>query len=172
MYQRNIFYTLLLSMAVLWQTPVLAEIVKTKRKFPLAHQELMSKSQYVLTVNCQVIRSRAQSSLAGTITENYQMNWSVSVLDQRIHIESIYGVVDAHWQPDASQARLGSMTLMRSELVKLLGLEQELPQDSLLWHAEAPIMLPVIERGNRSIEQVLRHADDNGMLIVRMAVRI
>ncbi len=163
---------LLLSMAGLWQTPVLAEMVKKKRKAPLVQQELMSKAQYVLTVNCQVIRSRAQSSLAGTITENYQMNWSVSVLDQRIHIESIYGVVDAHWQPDASQARLGSMILMRSELVKLLGLEQELPQDSLLWHAEAPIMLPVIERSNRGIEQVLRHADDNGMLIVRMAVRI
>lgn len=172
----NFFYMLLLSVAtVLPATLLAAASPKAKPVAPATHvrpQELMSRSRYSLNMNCQVIRSRAQSSLAGTVTENYQMTWTVLVRDQRILIESMYGSVDAHWEPESANFSLGRITLTRAELVKLVGLEQELPQDALLWHADAPVMLPVMERSNRSLEQVLRHADDNGMLIVRLAVRV
>lgn len=131
-----------------------------------------SRSRYPIDVAYQVIRSRAQSSLAGTVTENYQMTWTVLVVDQRISIESSYSSVEAHWEPHSTNSKLGRVTLTRSDLIKLIGLEQELPQDAMLWQTDLPILVPVLDRANRGLDQVLRHADDNGMLIVRLAARV
>lgn len=169
------FYLLLLCAAVCGSSSastVRSRAPKRTVAVPKPVEDLQSRSRYALNVNYQVIRGRAQSSLAGTITENYQMVWTVLVRDQRIFIESSYGVVEAHWDAEGVNSKLGRMTLTRSDLIKLIGLEQELPQEVLIGQTEMPVLVPVLDRNSRGLDQVLRHADDNGMLIVRLAARI
>lgn len=174
MFWRNFFLLLLL-----WaETPYGSLVAGTKSvkasKASSARlaEDMQSRSRYTIDVTYQVIRSRAQSSLAGTVTENYQMTWTVLVVGQRITIDSSYGSVAAHWEPDSINSKQGRVTLTRTDLIKLIGLEQELPQDAMLWQTDLPILIPVLDRGNRGLDQVLRHADDNGMLIVRLAARV
>ena len=174
MFWRN-FFVLLLLCAAAWSQSTLAAPKSRRASKALVSrsvEDAQSRSRYPIDVTYQIIRSRAQSSLAGTVTENYQMTWTVLVVDQRITIESSYGTVAAHWEPNSINSKLGRVTLTRSDLVKLIGLEQELPQDAMLWQTDLPILIPVLDRGNRGLDQVLRHADDNGMLIVRLAARV
>lgn len=134
---------------------------------------VQSTKTYPLAIHWQVMRSRPQASLAGTITETYQVQWELEPGVDKANVHSTYARrVEGHWSPDASDPKLGRLTVTRGELVKLLGMEQELPQDGRVWDAEAPVAITVQDRSGRLMEQIFRHADDNGMVMIRLSARL
>lgn len=134
--------------------------------------KIQSSPGYTVSLNWQMMRSRPQSSLAGTITESYVLHWDFVPKLAAMKVTSSYGSFELQWVPDPQDIKAGQLTMTRAEFVRLLGLEQELPQDPRLWQADSPLILTIQSREGRAIEPVFRHSDDNGMVLIRMSARV
>ncbi len=127
---------------------------------------------YRVQVQWQMLRSRAHSSLAGTTTESYQVEWTLSIRGASAIVMTPHEKFELPWVISSRDPKAGTLQLTRGELARLLGIEQELPQDSRLWQAEDPATLIVQAYEGRQFDPVFRYVDDNGMVMIRLLARV
>jgi hypothetical protein len=142
-----------------------------------------------ILVTWHLIRSRSQVTSAGSSMETYQSEWSLGAAHyDQILISAKPGEVGtfsptkvlATWTPVSEilkvepkeSAPIGVMTLTRADFIRLLGAEQELTSDVSSWRGDELISIPVLSSRGRVSEQVFRHADDNGTLVIRLLARL
>ena len=133
---------------------------------------LQSEREEKVEVTWQMVKSRMQSVLSGTTTETYAVQWAMHTTAQHSLVSSIYAKVEAPWLPMASYNQIGELTITRSELVRLLGIEREFPPE---WNVseEADLVHITIHTNNtRSMDTVLRFADDNMIVLIRLNARV
>lgn len=140
---------------------------------PVVKPVLGFTSIYVpVAVQWQLMRNPSQSALTGTVTETYAVEWKVLPGTGIARVQTPSQELDLGWTADAKDLRRGTLLLTRGELVRLLGINAELPQDGRLWQADSPVLVPIQPAGGRSIDPVFRHVDENGAVVIRLAVRL
>ncbi len=127
---------------------------------------------YPVIVQWQMLRSRAHLSLAGTTTESYFDQWTLTVRGALAYVVSPHNRLDLPWVQSSFDTKSGTLQMNREELAKLLGIQQELPQDGRIWQADGPISMIIQPADGRNFEPIFRFVDDNGMILIRLSARV
>lgn len=133
---------------------------------------LFTPQSVAVSVQWQMMRSRSQSTLAGTLTESYAVEWKLTPLGDFATVETPNLRMSLSWSASFGEPSFGVLMMTRNDLVRLLGMEQELPQDARVWQADSPVMIFIQQPGGRQSEPVFRFSDDNGTVVVRLSARV
>jgi len=105
------------------------------------------------------------------VTENYAAEWKLWPHAGSSALESPFDKVALTWLLDVSDLKSGQLVLTRMELVRLLGIIQELPQDGRLWQSDALLFVQVQGVWTRNQEIMFRYSDENGALVLKLSAR-
>jgi hypothetical protein len=148
----------------------------TSQKVQPSILEPLNKTQsnmvYTATVQWQMLRSRAHSSLAGTTTESYSVDWSIMVKGTSATIVTPHAKFDFPWMAASSSTREGTIQATRGDFARLLGIEQELPQDGRLWQEDLPLVIQIQNMDSRVFDPLFKYSDDNGTVLIRLLARV
>jgi hypothetical protein len=141
-----------------------SNVKESKTAVSIIDQSLMG---YTVYVQWQMLRSRAHLSLAGTTTE-----WALTVRGSTALVTSPHAKLELPWVQSSFDLKAGTLQMTRDEFAKLLGIQQELPQDGRLWESDGPVSMIIQPADGRNFEPIFRFVDDNGMILVRLSARV
>ena len=130
-----------------------------------------SRMDGVVEVSWQLVKSRMPSALAGTMTETYAAKWTTTIMAQHLTIESRFAKFETPWLALSANERTGELTITRNELVHLLGIEREFPPEWVVAEDVSPLRISIHGSQMRTMDTVLRFADDNMVILIRLNAR-